>query len=112
MWMVSKLGEQGHRLRSVNCSTSKSIVSFHYLNQSGCDALNATMASMMQAATLGLGSSWYSALLVITTASTFYMSTWETYHTGYLYLGYINGPTEGVILSCISMVFTGLYGKS
>jgi ethanolaminephosphotransferase len=41
-----------------------------------------------------------------------FFSTWETYHTHTLYLGYINGPTEGLILSCLIMAAGGFYGPA
>lgn len=40
----------------------------------------------------------------------FYCSTWEEYHTGTLYLGYINGPTEGLIIGCGMAVISGIKG--
>ncbi|KAI4149491.1 MAG: hypothetical protein L6R39_002500 [Caloplaca ligustica] len=55
-----------------------------------------------------------------------FFSTWETYHTHTLYLGYFNGPTgntlqarltmelmkilEGLIIACSMMVLSGYYG--
>lgn len=56
-----------------------------------------------------------------------FFSTWETYHTHTLYLGYFNGPTgtihphigsedvakllvEGLILACTMMLLSGYYG--
>ncbi|KAL8822860.1 MAG: hypothetical protein Q9191_006416 [Dirinaria sp. TL-2023a] len=39
-----------------------------------------------------------------------FFSTWETYHTHTLYLGYFNGPTEGLILACTFMIISGYYG--
>jgi hypothetical protein len=33
--------------------------------------------------------------------TSFWLATWEEYHTGSLYLGIINGPTEGLQLVCI-----------
>ena len=41
----------------------------------------------------------------------FFFSTWE-YHTGILYLGHINGPTEGLVLACLCIVLSGVYGMS
>ena len=38
------------------------------------------------------------------------MSTWEEYHTGVLYLGYVNGPTEGLVIACVVMILSGIYG--
>ena len=39
-----------------------------------------------------------------------FFSTWETYHTHTLYLGYFNGPTEGLLLAVTFMILSGLYG--
>lgn len=39
-----------------------------------------------------------------------FFSTWETYHTHTLYLGYFNGPTEGLLLACSVMMLSGYYG--
>ena len=40
-----------------------------------------------------------------------FFSTWETYHTHTLYLGYFNGPTEGLILASTIMALSGYYGS-
>lgn len=34
----------------------------------------------------------------------------EEYYTGVLYLGYINGPTEGLVIACSLMLASGIYG--
>jgi ethanolaminephosphotransferase len=39
-----------------------------------------------------------------------FFSTWETYHTHTLYLGYINGPTEGLAIGSLMMAAAGYYG--
>lgn len=39
------------------------------------------------------------------------MSTWENYHTGTLYLGYINGPVEGTLAICLVYMLTGFIGR-
>ncbi|TKA27302.1 hypothetical protein B0A54_16702 [Friedmanniomyces endolithicus] len=39
-----------------------------------------------------------------------FFSTWETYHTHTLYLGYVNGPTEGLLIASTIMVLSGIYG--
>jgi ethanolaminephosphotransferase len=77
----------------------------------GCDALNCSFAAVLQATTLGLGHSHMSVILYGIAAIGFYLSTAEEYHTHVLYLGYVNAPTEGVILSCIVFIATGVYGK-
>ena len=40
-----------------------------------------------------------------------FFSTWETYHTHTLYLGYFNGPTEGLILASSIMAASGIFGS-
>ncbi|KAG0174762.1 hypothetical protein DFQ30_002955 [Apophysomyces sp. BC1015] len=75
----------------------------------GCDALNTTYVSLLQAAALGLGHTQLSAILFIVTAAGFYLSTAEEYYTGVLYLGYVNGPTEGIILTCLAFIWSGVY---
>lgn len=42
--------------------------------------------------------------------SQFFIATLETYYTHTLYLDYINGPTEGVILSCLAFLVSGVCG--
>ena len=39
-----------------------------------------------------------------------FFSTWETYHTHTLFLGYFNGPTEGLIIATLIMLLSGIYG--
>ncbi|EGE01139.1 sn-1,2-diacylglycerol cholinephosphotransferase [Trichophyton equinum CBS 127.97] len=39
-----------------------------------------------------------------------FFSTWETYHTHTLYLGYFNGPTEGLIIATTIIIVAGYYG--
>lgn len=39
-----------------------------------------------------------------------WFSTWETFHTHTLYLGYINGPTEGLIIATLMIIASGWYG--
>ncbi|KAK9685551.1 hypothetical protein K7432_015462, partial [Basidiobolus ranarum] len=76
----------------------------------GCDALNCSIGGIVQAAGMGLGFSWHTVLITGLTTIPFYLSTWEEYHTGVLYLGVINGPTEGLVMSCVCNILTGIYG--
>ncbi|ORZ37489.1 CDP-alcohol phosphatidyltransferase-domain-containing protein [Catenaria anguillulae PL171] len=78
----------------------------------GCDALNCSVGAIVQAASLGLGSTWYTGAVAFMTTVAFYFSTWEEYHTGTLYLGYINGPTEGLIIACVMSIISGIYGPA
>lgn len=77
----------------------------------GCDAFNCSFGAIVQAGCMSFGHTWKSAYLLLLTTLPFYLSTWEEYHTGVLYLGYINGPTEGLIVAVIVMVLSGVYGS-
>ena len=59
---------------------------------------------------MGLGSTKTGAFTALVPCLPMFFSTWETYHTHTLYLGYFNGPTEGLILACIIMLTSGYYG--
>ncbi|CAO3597239.1 unnamed protein product [Absidia cylindrospora] len=78
----------------------------------GIDALNCSMAAVLQAAGIGLGHSVAAVALYAIAMLGFYLSTAEEYHTGVLYLGYVNAPTEGVILTCTLFIISGIYGPS
>ncbi|KAI9303730.1 CDP-alcohol phosphatidyltransferase-domain-containing protein [Cunninghamella echinulata] len=79
----------------------------------GCDALNATYVAILQIAALGLGKDGLLMnIIFITTTVGFYLSTIEEYYTGVLYLGYINGPCEGIIVTCLAYLWSGWFGVS
>lgn len=59
---------------------------------------------------MGLGTSKTGALTAMIPCLPMFFSTWETYHTHTLYLGYINGPTEGLIIVCVVMLLSGYFG--
>ncbi|KAI9598153.1 ethanolaminephosphotransferase [Syncephalis fuscata] len=78
----------------------------------GCDALNTTVGAIVIVEALQLRQSWWTVLSVFTALSNFYLTTWEEYHTGTLYLSYFSGPVEGVIMIVISLLMTGYLGPS
>lgn len=78
----------------------------------GCDALNCWIMGLVELAALGLGTGYYSSFFMIVMFWGFYLPTWETYHTGVLYLGYVNGPTEGVIFGCLLIIVSALFGMN
>ncbi|KAI9248050.1 CDP-alcohol phosphatidyltransferase-domain-containing protein [Phascolomyces articulosus] len=78
----------------------------------GCDALNTVFSLVMQAGALGSGHSRATVLLVIIETFGFYLSTQEEYHTGTLYLGYVNAPTEGIVLALVVFTISGIYGPA
>jgi ethanolaminephosphotransferase len=76
----------------------------------GIDSLNCILGGLVETACMGLGTSWQGAFTTFVTCIAMYFSTWETYHTHTLYLGYLNGPTEGIVIACIVMLITGWFG--
>jgi ethanolaminephosphotransferase len=61
---------------------------------------------------MGLGSTRLGALTALIPTLPMFFSTWETYHTHTLFLGYFNGPTEGLIIAALVMVVSGYYGPT
>jgi len=59
----------------------------------GIDSLNCTLASLCETAAMGLGSTPKGVFTALIPVLPMFFSTWETYHTHTLYLGYFNGPT-------------------
>ncbi|KAI5815453.1 CDP-alcohol phosphatidyltransferase-domain-containing protein [Pyronema omphalodes] len=76
----------------------------------GIDSLNCTLASLLETASMGLGATPAGAFTALIPCLPMFFSTWETYHTHVLYLGYFNGPTEGLIIACLLMIVSGLFG--
>jgi ethanolaminephosphotransferase len=76
----------------------------------GIDSLNCTLASLLEVAAMGLGTSKSGVFTALVPCLPMFFSTWETYHSHTLYLGYINGPTEGILIACSIMVVSGYYG--
>jgi ethanolaminephosphotransferase len=76
----------------------------------GIDSLNCTLASLLETAAMGLGTSKSGVFTALCPCLPMFFSTWETYHTHTLYLGVINGPTEGLLIACSLMVISGYYG--
>ncbi|THC87594.1 hypothetical protein EYZ11_012962 [Aspergillus tanneri] len=65
---------------------------------------------LLETAAMGLGSSQLGAYTALVPCLAMYFSTWETYHTHTLYLGYFNGPTEGLLIAIALMIASGYYG--
>ena len=59
---------------------------------------------------MGAGSTKLGAFLAICPCLAMFFSTWETYHTHTLYLGYFNGPTEGLLIAITLMIISGYFG--
>ncbi|KAF4124912.1 ethanolaminephosphotransferase [Geosmithia morbida] len=76
----------------------------------GIDSLNCTLASLLETAAMGLGTSRVGVFTALCPCLPMFFSTWETYHTHTLYLGYFNGPTEGLLIAAGVMAAAGHYG--
>lgn len=76
----------------------------------GIDSLNCTLASLLETAAMGLGTSPAGIFTALCPCLPMFFSTWETYHTHTLYLGVINGPTEGILIACAIMIMSGIWG--
>ncbi|KAM0272151.1 hypothetical protein ACHAPA_002449 [Fusarium lateritium] len=76
----------------------------------GIDSLNCTLASLLETAAMGLGCSSAGIFTALCPCLPMFFSTWETYHTHTLYLGVINGPTEGILIACAIMIMSGIWG--
>lgn len=76
----------------------------------GIDSLNCTLGSLLETAAMGYGPTQTGAFTALVPCLPMFFSTWETYHTHTLYLGYFNGPTEGLILACSIMILSGIFG--
>ncbi|PYH94775.1 sn-1,2-diacylglycerol cholinephosphotransferase [Aspergillus ellipticus CBS 707.79] len=106
MWMYSTLDNvDGKQARRTGTSSGLGELFDH-----GIDSLNCTLASLLETAAMGFGSSQLGAWTAIVPCLAMYFSTWETYHTHTLYLGYFNGPTEGLLIAIAIMIASGIYG--
>ncbi|KAI1636316.1 CDP-alcohol phosphatidyltransferase [Biscogniauxia mediterranea] len=76
----------------------------------GIDSLNCTMGSLLETGAMALGTSKSGVFTALCPCLPMFFSTWETYHTHTLYLGYFNGPTEGILIACSVMAISGIYG--
>lgn len=77
----------------------------------GVDSLNTCLGCIITAHVLNNEGSWYLALNYAVALTYFYLSTWETYYTGTLFLGYVNGPVEGTMSLSAAFLLTGIYGR-
>lgn len=78
----------------------------------GVDACNTTLEVAIFAAVMKFGYSWETVVIMFASLCAFYLTTWEEYHTGTLYLGRVSGPVEGVLLMCIIYAITAFKGGS
>ncbi|KAJ5059394.1 ethanolaminephosphotransferase 1 [Bipolaris maydis] len=115
MWMYSTMdnvdgkASASHRLVEPAGQTRQT-TSLTVTHSHGIDSLNCTLASLLETAAVGYGSTKIGAFTALIPVLPMFFSTWETYHTHTLYLGYFNGPTEGLILACTFICLSGYFG--
>ncbi|GAO14542.1 hypothetical protein UVI_02032530 [Ustilaginoidea virens] len=57
-----------------------------------------------------MGQGWKTVATLFAALLTFYVQTWDEYHTKTLTLGIVNGPVEGVLILVAVYTLTGLFG--
>lgn len=76
----------------------------------GIDSLNCTLGGIVMCAALAFGSTFKGAVVIVISSWPMFFSSWEQFHTGILYLGFFNGPTEGIIIACACMLLSAIFG--
>lgn len=76
----------------------------------GVDALNTTLEVIIFAATQNMGQGWMTVITLFASSLTFYVQTWDEYHTKTLTLGIVNGPVEGILILVSVYASTGFLG--
>jgi ethanolaminephosphotransferase len=76
----------------------------------GVDALNTCLEVLLFAAATNMGQSWKTVATLFASLLTFYVQTWDEYHTKTLTLGIINGPVEGILTVVGVYALTGYVG--
>lgn len=76
----------------------------------GVDAMNTTLEVLIFAACMKLGQGWKTVMTLFASLLTFYVQTWEEYHTKTLTLGLISGPVEGILTLCLVYALTAYVG--
>ena len=76
----------------------------------GVDALNTSLEVLLFAAAMNFGQGWKTVLVLFASLLTFYVQTWDEYHTKTLTLGLVSGPVEGILTLCIVYAVTAVKG--
>lgn len=76
----------------------------------GVDALNTSLEVLLFSAAMNFGQGWRTILVLFASLLTFYVQTWDEYHTHTLTLGLVSGPVEGILTLCIVYAITAIKG--
>lgn len=77
-----------------------------------CDAVNTTLEVLIFCAVVNTGYTWAVVASQFATLLNFYLSTWEEYHTGTLFLSEFSGPVEGILLIIAIYLTTAVCGPA
>ncbi|KAF2769035.1 Choline/ethanolaminephosphotransferase [Teratosphaeria nubilosa] len=76
----------------------------------GVDALNTSLEVLLFAATMKFGQGWKTVLVLFASLLTFYVQTWDEYHTKQLTLGLVSGPVEGILTLVVVYAISAVKG--
>jgi len=76
----------------------------------GVDALNTSLEVLLFAGSQNMGQGWKTVATLFASLMTFYVQTWDEYHTKTLTLGIVNGPVEGILILVGVYALTGYMG--
>ncbi|KAB5546873.1 phosphotransferase-like protein [Coniochaeta sp. 2T2.1] len=76
----------------------------------GVDALNTSLEVLIFAGSQNMGHGWMTVATLFASLMTFYVQTWDEYHTKTLTLGIVNGPVEGILILVFVYALTGYMG--
>lgn len=74
----------------------------------GVDALNTSIEVLLFSAAMEMGQGWKTIIVLGASLLTFYVQTWEEYHTHSLILGVVSGPVEGILTLVVVYALTAV----
>lgn len=75
------------------------------------DAINTTLGVLVFCSATRTGFGWELFVAQFATTCNFYLSTWEEYYTGTLYLSLFSGPVEGIVIVIGLYFVTAIFGS-
>jgi ethanolaminephosphotransferase len=72
--------------------------------------VNTSLEVLIFAASQNMGMGWKTVMTLFASLLTFYVQTWDEYHTKTLTLGLISGPVEGILILVAVYAFTAIKG--
>lgn len=76
------------------------------------DAMNTSLILTVVVSTTHMGYNMKLLVVQVAALANFYLSTWETYHTGVLYLSGFSGPVEGILILVAVFILTFFTGPN